>query len=108
MEKTREFKIVEVKDIKTKDGRSFKAYKTVGKNGKKIDVRFVRDCNNIPKEPCTIVVLDTNCNVDETRQYPILWIKQVEEIKEMEHKSNVGKYFDEDEEIKAEELDISF
>ena len=92
----RKFKIIEVNDITTKDGKKFKAYKTIGKGGRKMDVRFVRDCNNVPTEPCVVVVNDENCNVDTTRQYPILWIKSVERIEGFERKNNTSDYFDED------------
>ena len=92
----RKFKIIEVNDITTKDGKKFKAYKTIGKGGRKMDVRFVRDCNNVPTEPCVVVVNDENCNVDTTRQYPILWIKNVERIEGFERKNNTSDYFDED------------
>ena len=90
----RKFKIIEVNDITTKDGKKFKAYKTIGKGGRKMDVRFVRDCNNVPTEPCVVVVNEENCNVDTTRQYPILWIKSVERIEGFERKNNTSDYFD--------------
>ena len=76
----RKFKIIEVNEITTKDGKKFKAYKTIGKGGRKMDVRFVRDCNNVPTEPCVVVVNEENCNVDTTSQYRIMWIKSVERI----------------------------
>lgn len=90
----REFKIIEVKEITTKDSNKFLAYKTIGKGGRKMDVRFVRNCHNVPTEPCVVVVSDENANVDTTRQYPILWIKDVEEIKPFTRANNVGEYFD--------------
>ena len=90
----RKFKIIEVNEITTKDGKKFKAYKTIGKGGRKMDVRFVRDCNNVPTEPCVVVVNEENCNVDTTRQYPILWIKSVERIEDFERKDNTSDYFD--------------
>ena len=90
----RKFKIIEANEITTKDGKKFKAYKTIGKGGRKMDVRFVRDCNNVPTEPCVVVVNDENCNVDTTRQYPILWIKSVERIEGFERKNNTSDYFD--------------
>ena len=90
----RKFKIIEVKEITTRDGKKFKVYKTIGKGGRKMDVRFVRDCNNVPTEPCVVVVNEENCNVDTTRQYPILGIKSVERIESFEHKNNTSDYFD--------------
>lgn len=90
----RKFKIISVEDITTSDGKKFKAYKTVATGGRKMDVRFVRDCKNVPTEKCYIVCNDEDCNVDNTRAYPILWIKNVLRIEPIERKSNVGDYFD--------------
>ena len=93
----REFKIIEVSEITTKDGKKFNAYKTLANGGRKMDVRFVRNCKNVPSEPCVIVCNEDDCNVDTTRQYPILWIKEVLEIKPFERKNNVSEYFDSNE-----------
>ena len=90
----KQFKIIEVKEITSNNGNKFLAFKTLGKGGRKLDVRFVRDCKNIPTEPCVIHVKPENCNVDTTRQYPILWVKNVESITEFERKNNVDEYFD--------------
>ena len=90
----RKFKIIEVNEITTKDGKKFNAYKTLANGGRKMDVRFVRNCKNIPTEPCVIVCEEDKCNVDTTRQYPILWIKDVVRIEEFERKNNVSEYFD--------------
>ena len=51
----RKFKIIDVSEITTKDGKKFNAYKTIANGGRKMDVRFVRNCKNIPTEPCVIV-----------------------------------------------------
>ena len=90
----RKFKIIEVKEISTPDGKKFNAYKTLASGGRKMDVRFVRNCKNIPTAPCVIVCNDDQCNVDTTRQYPILWVKNVERIEEFERKNNVSHFFD--------------
>lgn len=90
----RKFKIIEVNDVTTKDGKKFKAFKTLANGGRKMDVRFVRDCQNVPTEPCVIVCNENNCNVDTTRQYPILWVKNVLRIEDFEHKNNVAEFFD--------------
>lgn len=89
----KEIKIVQVKEITTKDNRKFNAYKTVDKRGKLMDVKFVQGCRNVPVKPCTILVDPDQCNVDTTRQYPCLWVKNVEEIKETVHKTNFDEYF---------------
>lgn len=94
----KKFKIIEVKEVNIPDkGLKFNAYKTVGKGGRKMDVRFVRNCPNVPTEPCTIVVDSEDCNVDVTRQYPILWVKKVLRCEETVHRSNVNDFFNFDE-----------
>lgn len=90
-------KIIEVKSVETKDGKKFNAYKTVGKGGRKMDVRFVQGCQNVPTEPCLIVCEEDKCNVDTSRQYPILWVKNVERIEPIVRKNNVSEYLDVDE-----------
>ena len=97
------FKVISVEQIKTKDGKKFNAYKTVGKGGRKMDLRFVKSCTNIPTEPCTIVVDKEDANVDTTRQYPILWVKQVKRIEKTERKSNIDDWFG-DESTPVEEI----
>lgn len=103
MANTIEIKIIECKEITTKNGRKFTAYKTVGKGGRKMDVRFTKECTKTVKEPCTIVVDRTKANVDKTRLYPILWIKDIVEIKENVRKDNLDEFFGEDTE-NAEEI----
>lgn len=103
MANTIEIKIIEAKEITAKNGNKFTAYKTVGKGGRKMDVRFTRTCSKTPTEPCTIVVKRENANVDKTRLYPILWVKDIEEIKENVRKDNLDEFFGDEiaEEISA-------
>lgn len=91
----RKFKIIEINDISTPDGKKFKAYKTIANGGRKMDVRFVRDCKITPEEPCVIVCDETDCNVDTTRRYPILWVKNVLRLEPFERKNNLNDYFSE-------------
>ncbi len=88
------FKVIEVTEVNTKDGKKFTAYKTLGKGGRKMDLRFVKECKITPTEPCVIVVDSEMANVDTTRQYPILWVKEVKRIEPFERKNNIGDYFD--------------
>ena len=60
-----------------------------------MDVRFVRDCANIPTEPCVIVCDESQCNVDTTRRYPILWVKNVIRCEPFERKNNLNEFFNE-------------
>ena len=74
------FKIVKIEEIQTKEGRRFNTYKTVDKRGNFMDVKFVKTCQNVPTERCVIVVDENDWNVDDQRQYPVLWIAQVDAI----------------------------
>ena len=53
-------KIMEVKVIakecERSDGETFIAYKTVLKDGKKYDLRFKKECQNIPLKSCIAYV----------------------------------------------------
>lgn len=91
----RKFKIIEINDITTTDGKKFKAYKTLANGGRKMDVRFVRECKNVPTENCVIVCDENDCNVDTTRRYPILWVKNVLRIEPFERKNNLNDFFSE-------------
>ena len=74
------FKIVKIEEIQTKEGRRFNTYKTVDKRGNFMDVKFRKDCKNVPTERCVIAVNEDDWNVDDQRQYPVLWIKQVQAV----------------------------
>lgn len=90
------FKVAQVTEITAKNGNKFLAYKTVDKNGNFMDMKFVRNCPNQPTEKCWIYVLGENKNVDDNKEYPVLWIKKVERIEPLQVISNAritDKYF---------------
>lgn len=95
MEK-KEIKIAQVKEVTTKDGKKFTAYKAVAKNNKLIDCRFTRDVEEKakPTEPCVIVVDDESSSVDTRGQYPVLWVRKIDEIKPLPKKNNLAEYFE--------------
>lgn len=81
-------KVVEVKEVKleihTKEltnaekGNKFLVYHTyIGKNEKRINVKFVTDCNNVPKDNGFIYVMTDKMNVDKSTKFPTLWVKDV-------------------------------
>ena len=88
-------KIVSVKEVTTEDGHKFNTFKTVDKKGKFMDVRFTRECKTLPTEPCTIVVKSDMANVAKNRQFPCVWVKEIEAIEETAFESNIGEYFGE-------------
>lgn len=90
------FKVAQITEITTKSGNKFFAYKTLDKNGNFMDMKFVRDCPNTPKEKCWIFVKEENFNVDENREYPVVWVKAVEKIEPLQATTNSAvqnKYF---------------
>lgn len=88
-------KVVEVKEMTTKEGRKFKVYKTVDKTGKKMDLKFRQSVTPLPTEPCILLINDPkNVNVDTTKQYPCVWVRGLDGIEELEHKSNVSEFFE--------------
>ena len=90
---TKEIEIVRVKEVKY-NNTAFLAYHAVDKNGRLIDVKFVKGCQNVPTEPCIIVVRTDNMNVDTRRRYPCLWVKNVEQIKPVVYNnSSLDEYF---------------
>ena len=49
-------KIAKVTEIKAHNGSTFNAYKTVDKNGRFMDLKFQKQCRNVPDSPCWIYV----------------------------------------------------
>lgn len=78
----KKIEVYSVKDIETKDGKKFKAYKCVTKAGKLIDLKFTRGCSHIPDHPCYILVKAENVNVQSNLKYPVAWVKEIEDIEE--------------------------
>ena len=87
-------RITEVKPITTKDGKKFTAYKALTKDGRIIDAKFRQECENVPTEPCIIIVSSDKCNVSVNRQYPVLWVQEVKAVEEYVKESNSENYFD--------------
>lgn len=95
----RKIKII-VSERETKDGRKFNVYKAVTKNGRLMDAKFRKDVSKVPEETSYVHVLEGNMNIDRKREYPVLWISEVEEITTIkeEHdeqdKKVINEYFD--------------
>lgn len=63
----------------TDDGRTFIGYRAVQKDGTLIQCRFTKECTP-PTETSMITVDTDNMNVSHKREYPILWVKAIEEV----------------------------
>lgn len=82
MEEKKTLKIY-VEEKTTKDGRKFKTYKTVTKNGRKIDCKFRKEVTNVPAENSIISVYVSNMNMQKNSEFPVLWVSQIESIEPM-------------------------
>lgn len=93
--KTNEIRIdVIVKTIDKKDGSgSFLAYKGFTKRGK-LELKFTKECENVPQEKCTIYVLPENVNINTQCRFPVIWVKKIERIEELQFSNKVSEYFD--------------
>lgn len=72
------------------NGAKFYTYSAVKADTTLIDCRFVKEIkDSVPDMDKFIMVVDTdNMNTDKRRLYPVLWVKKVEEFKEIERNSN--------------------
>lgn len=100
MAKEVKIKIVEVKDVKLPNGIGFKAYRCALKDGNVMDLKFQRAAHNIPTERCWIYVSEGNFNVSRRKEYPVVWVKDVNRIEPLAAKAADTSLFlaaDEDE-----------
>lgn len=77
---TRRF-LIKATEKKTKEGdKKFYTYKTFSKNGRAVEVKFTQESGFNSKEDCVIECLPTNCDLNTSGMYPVLWIRAVERI----------------------------
>lgn len=86
MEGTYNVKVI-VREEKTKDGKTFNAFKVVETNGKLVDCRFRKEVKNVPTETCIMVVKKDDIYLDSKRIYPCYWVKAIQELKPIERTS---------------------
>ncbi len=80
MEQTRRF-LIKATEKTTKDGgKKFYTYKTFSKNGRATEVKFTQDSQFSCKEDCVIECLESNCDLNTSGMYPVLWIRAVERV----------------------------
>ena len=99
MAKEVKIEVVEVKDVKLDNGRTFKAYKTEiksgdGKEKQVVDLKFRRDAKNVPQERCYIYVDVDQFNVSKKGRYPVVWVNTVNRIEPVKTRANAEDYFD--------------
>ena len=102
-------KVAQVKEISARNGSKFNAYKTIDKNGNFIDLKFTKACHNVPETRCWIYVLEENFNIQRNREYPVMWVKEVEKVEPLvATSSNVSDYFDPEPEPAAKKPETAF
>lgn len=99
MAKEVKIEVVEVKDVKLDNGRTFKAYKTEikvgdGKEKQVVDLKFRREAKNVPQERCYIYVDVDQFNVSKKGRYPVVWVNTVNRIEPIKTRANAEDYFD--------------
>ena len=82
---------VKVKRITTKDGKTFDAYETIGKNGMRITVKFRKEVKNLPDKDSFVVIPLDKVNYAKNTIYPTIWIHQVLEVIPAETEKQVDK-----------------
>lgn len=71
-----------IKEVITKDGKRFYAYKCVTKSGKLVDLKFTRLCNDLPVKPCFIYVKPENVNIQKNLKFPCVWVSGIHHIED--------------------------
>ena len=82
---------VRVKHITTKDGRTFNAYETIGKNGTRINVKFRKEVKNLPSEDSYIIVPVEKMNYAKNTIYPTIWVHEITDVIPAENDKQVDK-----------------
>lgn len=82
---------IRVKRITTKDGRTFDAYETIGKNGTRINVKFRKEVKNVPTEDSCIIVPVDKMNYARNTIYPTIWVHEITSVIPAESEKQVDK-----------------
>ena len=82
---------VRVKRITTKDGRTFDAYETIGKNGTRINVKFRKEVKNVPTEDSCIIIPIDKMNYAKNTIYPTIWVHEITSVIPAENERRVDK-----------------
>lgn len=82
-------------DFVDKDGNDapFLTYKGFTKKGW-YDVKFRKECKNIPEKSCFIFVKQENLNINFNGRFPVIWILDIERIEDYTSTLKTEDYFD--------------
>jgi len=90
---TKKIKIF-VSERQTAGGKKFNVFKTFTKNGRPLEVKFTSEVKDKPTKNCVAVVDIEKMNIDNNRQFPCLWVKEVvtyEDLAEASKELNKAK-----------------
>jgi len=98
----REFKIKVGQATNKETGEKFPTFRTTAKNGRFIRVKFRKEVENVPLNDCTVFCEQMKCSLDTNRQYPILWIHEIDHtealyqpnVAEEKAKAKLDEYFE--------------
>ena len=95
---------VRVKRITTKDGKTFDAYETVGKNGVRINVKFRKEVKNVPSTDSYIIVPIDKVNYAKNTIYPTIWVHEINKVIPLEEEKQIDRTLLEILDIDADDL----
>lgn len=83
------------KNLEKEENETFTAYKAMTKQGK-IDLRFTKDVaeKDRPTKSCYIYVPVENVNVNQKREFPVMWISKIDHTEEIKFEQNLKDYLD--------------
>lgn len=81
------------KQVESKTGNKFVAYKAVMKDGAKIQCKFRQECGNPKFMRGYIDVESTDCNISRSSDYPTLWISKFTNEREYQRKDEIADLF---------------
>ena len=73
--------------VKLEDGTEFVSFKAFTKKGR-MDIKFTKECKNVPTKSCYIYVEETKMNVNRKNKFPVIWVQQVSKIEEFPDRTN--------------------
>ena len=79
--------------IKLEDGTEFFSYKAFTKKGW-TNLKFTKDCENVPVEPSFIYVEKEDVNVSYKEKYPVVWVRKIVKVERIDFEQKVADYFD--------------
>lgn len=90
---------IRVTEKATADGRKFNTFKTFSKNGRATEVKFRKEVKNVPEKDCFIVVDVDDMNLNTANEFPVVWIKAIQAIEDLEtgsaeaNRDKINDYF---------------